>query len=685
MTGRRRDACTVSVVVPVFNPGREIEPCIASLGRQSLSPSEHEVIFVDDGSTDGTAERLDALAAASPNTRVIHIPPSGAPGRPRNVGLDAARGRYVYFVDADDEIAPRALERLTAAADRYRSDVVLGKYASASLPRGQGLFSRDRGRMTLESNLGLLDSSLAANKLFRVEFLRGADIRFPEGWHLMEDQYVVLRAYFRARRISVLADQTYYYFRRREDGEHLSSRLLDPETDIDHLRSILDMVESETPPGPTRSRVLRRLYRAEILGRLAGEAYAELEPAYRHDLFVAASRVANERIDPAVDDELNAMVRLRSALLRRGSEVELLELARRTAAVQLSVRVRRAWWHHGQMRIVFQAHLEDARSGRPVTVSALRGRMVLDPRLTRGLIREEVHMEEELAAVRGNVLVRERDTAAEWVIPTRLSLALGGPRPGMEPHVRVPTVHGEAFVDPRRVGPSELPLDPGRWALRLRLSLLGIDQRTTISLEPGVPAPSPAVIGDPPLVVVPTTDEGFGLHVGRPGADARTGVSRDAPDRPSGASVTVALPIASDVGLRPLPAELLVRRASGLERWPAEARHRLGRLVLRWRPRSTAPGTVQLSARVAGLDDEVQIGRGRAMATGRIHLDAGAAGAKPTAMEASRWLASRTLDVGRHSYERGFRRAMPLARRVYEAMPRRLRSPLLSATRFLRR
>ena len=81
----------VSVVVPVYNPGRYLDDLLASLARQSMPADEFEVVFVDDGSTDGSQLRLDELEASSANVRVIHIPNSGWPGRPRNVGIEAGR------------------------------------------------------------------------------------------------------------------------------------------------------------------------------------------------------------------------------------------------------------------------------------------------------------------------------------------------------------------------------------------------------------------------------------------------------------------------------------------------------------------------------------------------------------------------------------------------------------------
>src|SRR3954468_20938007 len=134
----------VSAIVPVYNPGTDIDDCIRTLLDQSLAPSDYEVIFVDDGSTDGTGERLDQLGREHPNVHVEHIPNSGWPGRPRNVGLELAKGEFVYFVDNDDWVGREALESLYERALRDDAVIVTGKVVGHGKLVPRDLFAADR-------------------------------------------------------------------------------------------------------------------------------------------------------------------------------------------------------------------------------------------------------------------------------------------------------------------------------------------------------------------------------------------------------------------------------------------------------------------------------------------------------------------------------------------------------------
>lgn len=169
----------VSVVVPVYNPGQYIDRCIRSILDQSLPDDEFEVIFVDDGSTDTTPGRLDALAAEHRNIKTIHQENSGWPGKPRNVGIAAATGEYVFFLDHDDALGREALERMYAMAVRNGSDVVIGKMAGHYRGVPKHLFFTNRDRATL-ADTPLLDA-LTPHKLFRRAFLEKHGLRFPRG------------------------------------------------------------------------------------------------------------------------------------------------------------------------------------------------------------------------------------------------------------------------------------------------------------------------------------------------------------------------------------------------------------------------------------------------------------------------------------------------------------------------
>ena len=204
-----RAMVNVSVIVPVFDPGERIDRCIESLLGQSMPAGEYEVVFVDDGSTDGTGERLAALAAEHPHVTTVRIPNSGWPGRPRNVGIDTARGEFVYFVDHDDWIGPEALERLYATAIADEADIVIGKVVGHNKAVPRSLFREnvhDLGLRAAPFNL------LTPHKLFRRALLNEHGIRFPEGRRRLEDHMMVVPAYFKARRMAILADYPCYHW-----------------------------------------------------------------------------------------------------------------------------------------------------------------------------------------------------------------------------------------------------------------------------------------------------------------------------------------------------------------------------------------------------------------------------------------------------------------------------------------
>ena len=100
-----------SIIIPVFNAAKYLEPCIASVMTQNYPTDNYEVICIDDGSSDGSSDMLDSLAESYPNLRIYHQDNAGVSAA-RNKGIAYAVGEYLWFVDADDLVAPDSLPML---------------------------------------------------------------------------------------------------------------------------------------------------------------------------------------------------------------------------------------------------------------------------------------------------------------------------------------------------------------------------------------------------------------------------------------------------------------------------------------------------------------------------------------------------------------------------------------------
>ncbi len=115
----------VSIIIPVYNSERHLDDCLASLQRQTLR--NIEIICVNDGSLDRSAEKLERHAADDDRLVVIHQK-NGGPAAARNTGLAKARGQYIGFVDSDDWVSDDYFETLYQHAERNDADLVRTEY-----------------------------------------------------------------------------------------------------------------------------------------------------------------------------------------------------------------------------------------------------------------------------------------------------------------------------------------------------------------------------------------------------------------------------------------------------------------------------------------------------------------------------------------------------------------------------
>ncbi|MEA2268185.1 MAG: poly(ribitol-phosphate) beta-N-acetylglucosaminyltransferase, partial [Solirubrobacteraceae bacterium] len=540
-------AVKVSVVVPVYNPGPHIDDCIASVLRQSLPASEYEAIFVDDGSTDGTGERLDEIAAEHPHLRVIHIENSGWPGRPRNVGVDAARGEYVYFVDNDDWIGDEALERLHGTALRTGADVVVGKVVGQRRQVPRELFRRNRDDATLERDPLL--TLLSPHKLFRRAFLDEHGLRFPEGRRRLEDHVFVLPAYFLARRIAVLSDYPCYHWVRRDDRTNASTQRADRGY-FDNLREVLDIVEAHTEPGPFRDRLLSHWYRSKMLNRLGGGRFRAYPEDYRAELFQEIRTLAAERFGPGVVARLSAILRIRAALMTAGRFDGLAAFAEFETAMRAQLEVRGAEWDGGTLRVHVAGTIADA-GGRPLTFRREEGRMRLvlpeDLPGADDVTLADRDVEDEVARSALRAFVRDRSSGEELLLPLDAEVELREAAGEATVHLQ-----GVVRLDPDTAAAGG-PLRAGVWDAYALIASCGVSVTCRMA-APGGAMPPPALAGAPARVAIPyrTVAGNLSVDVGeattslfaaaRPPVPARAGAAFDGDGIDLALDVPVAMP-----------------------------------------------------------------------------------------------------------------------------------------------
>lgn len=268
----------LSVVVPVYNAERYLADCLASIGAQSLT--EIEIIVVDDGSSDGSLAVAESIAEQDPRFRVIPSTNGGA-SRARNIGLSAARGTYVTFVDADDWVSPTMYEELLEPTDEHPYDAVAGDLMIES-QRGSlriensriAAGAYDAARIRTEIWPILVSSSQLTRewpyrlvtKVFRREHLRENDLWFVPGLRAAQDFVFSVAAMSRAGSFFYRKGSAGYHYR-WNPGSRTRSSL---STAWENYRAVDRALEEAVPAGAEFDSQLKL---AELHGDLSALTY----------------------------------------------------------------------------------------------------------------------------------------------------------------------------------------------------------------------------------------------------------------------------------------------------------------------------------------------------------------------------------------------------------------------------
>lgn len=265
----------LSIIVPVYNmtAGGKLAKCLDSLVNQQMS--DYEIIAVDDKSTDDSLQMLREYESRYPDkVRVIASPENKRQGGAKNLGLEAAKGEWLGFMDSDDWAAPDMYPKLLQRALETGADVVGCNYLITdetgkeegtavvnNLPEQTGLLDEEKYRALL------IQPGSMVVKVYKRELFMEHNLRFPEKI-FYEDNAIGVFPMLYAKRFERVDECLYFYYQHSGSTVHTIS--------LDRCRDRVSA--SGIYAGECRERGFYERFKPEI-------DYKVFELGYRNTLF----------------------------------------------------------------------------------------------------------------------------------------------------------------------------------------------------------------------------------------------------------------------------------------------------------------------------------------------------------------------------------------------------------------
>ncbi|MEN2436462.1 glycosyltransferase [Weeksellaceae bacterium A-14] len=210
----------VTVVIPVYKVEKFIERCLASVVSQSYN--EIECILVNDVTPDKSMIIAEKYISEHPDVdfKIINQPKNMGLSMARNAGMESAKGKYIYFLDSDDEIKKFAIEHLVALAEKTDAQLVLGHSVCINEEEGwqRDYFPIKAKDDVLEGNKTILENFvngkypvMACDKLTRMDFLMKHQLYFVQDL-FSQDVLWSFQSALKLDKIAFLQEDTYLYY-----------------------------------------------------------------------------------------------------------------------------------------------------------------------------------------------------------------------------------------------------------------------------------------------------------------------------------------------------------------------------------------------------------------------------------------------------------------------------------------
>ena len=211
----------LSIIIPAFNLEDSIARAIDSITEQATALN-YEIIAIDDCSEDNTPSILRNLAAQFHVLRFFSTDANGGPGIARNLGIQKAKGQYILFLDGDDMLAPKSLQRLNKFM-KSDGDLLLFNWAFTDNPknpqRKDHFLASGERRNLLKSYLGMEMDGSVIYCIIKKGIIVDNKIRFSKGIH--EDIFIIFLFYYYAK--TRIWFDSIIYLKYNRDGSIINS------------------------------------------------------------------------------------------------------------------------------------------------------------------------------------------------------------------------------------------------------------------------------------------------------------------------------------------------------------------------------------------------------------------------------------------------------------------------------